>query len=34
MAASLGYSPESIDKILEQGFTLDDVEELLYCGQL
>lgn len=34
VAASFGYSPESIDRILEQGFTLDDVEELLYCGQL
>lgn len=34
VAASFGYSPESIDKILEQGFTLDDIEELLYCGQL
>lgn len=33
VAASFGYSPESIDKILEQGFTLDDIEELLYCGQ-
>ena len=34
VATSFGYSPESIDRILEQGFTLDDVEELLYCGQL
>ena len=34
VAASFGYSPEDIDKILEQGFTLDDVEDLLYCGRL
>jgi len=34
VAASFGYSPESIDKILEQGYTLEDIEEFLYCGQL
>lgn len=34
VAASFGYSPEDIDRILEQGFTLDDVEDLLYCGHL
>lgn len=33
VASSFGYSPESIDELLRQGFTLDDVEELLYCGQ-
>lgn len=34
VASSFGYSPESIDELLFQGFTMDDVEELLYCGQL
>lgn len=34
VAASFGYAPEDIDRILEQGFTLDDVEDLLYCGRL
>ncbi len=34
VAASFGYTPENIDEILEQGFTLDDVEDFLYCGRL
>ena len=34
IASSFGYSPENIDELLRQGFTSDDVEELLYCGQL
>ncbi len=34
VAASLGYAPEYIDEILRRGYTLDDVEDLLYCGQL
>ena len=34
VASSFGYSPDSIDEILRQGFTLDDVEEMLYCGHL
>lgn len=33
-AASFGYSPEYIDNILRQGFTLDEVEQWLYCGEL
>ncbi|MCM1148460.1 MAG: class II glutamine amidotransferase [Butyricicoccus sp.] len=34
VAASFGYTPENIDAILEQGFTLEDVEDFLYCGRL
>lgn len=34
VAASFGYTPENIDAILDQGFTLDDVEDFLYCGRL
>lgn len=34
VAAFYGYTPENIDAILEQGFTLDDVEDFLYCGRL
>ena len=34
VAASFGYTPENIDAFLEQGFTLDDVEDFLYCGRL
>ncbi len=31
VAASLGYAPESVDHILEQGGTLEEVEDFLYC---
>lgn len=34
VAGSFGYTPEDIDEILRRGFTLDDVEEMLYCGRL
>jgi len=32
MASYLGYSKEVVDDMLSDGFTLDEVEELLYCG--
>jgi glucosamine 6-phosphate synthetase-like amidotransferase/phosphosugar isomerase protein len=34
VACAYGYSPEEIDELLETGFSLDEVEELLYCGEL
>lgn len=32
MASYLGYSKDVVDDMLSDGFTLDEVEELLYCG--
>ena len=34
VAGAYGYAPESIDELLSQGFTTDELEELLYCGEL
>ena len=33
VATSFGVSPEDIDLLLAEGFTTDDIEEYLYCGQ-
>ena len=30
VACSYGYTPETVDRLLESGFTLDEVEEFLY----
>jgi len=32
-ASGFGVSPEDIDELLAEGFTTDDIEEFLYCGQ-
>ena len=32
VAVFYGIFPEEIDQLLEDGFTTDDIEELLYCG--
>ena len=32
VAQYYGYSPDVIDDLLEDGFTTDDLEEMLYCG--
>lgn len=32
IAAFYGYDPEEIDRLLAEGFTTDDIEEMLYCG--
>lgn len=32
VAPSLSYSPKPVDSILEQGSTLEEVENFLYCG--
>lgn len=34
VASFYGYHPGCIDALLNDGFTLDDVEEMLYCGEL
>lgn len=34
IAGFCGYAPETIDSMLEDGFTTDDVEEMLYCGMI
>lgn len=34
VAASFGYTPDDIDTLICQGFTTDELEELLYCGEL
>lgn len=34
MANSFGYAPGAIDRMLCHGFTLDEIEEFLYCGEV
>lgn len=34
VAGSFGYNPGMIDRLLRQGFTTDEIEEFLYCGEL
>ncbi|MDD3021258.1 MAG: hypothetical protein PHX61_09845 [Alphaproteobacteria bacterium] len=34
VAGAFGYGPEDIDFLHHQGFTTDELEELLYCGEL
>ena len=34
MASTFGYRPECIEGLLQDGFTLDEVEDMLYCGEL
>ena len=33
VATAFGYTRENIDSLLQQGFTTDEIEELLYCGE-
>lgn len=33
IASSFGVSPEDIDMLFAEGFTTDEIEEYLYCGQ-
>ncbi|WP_293008604.1 MULTISPECIES: class II glutamine amidotransferase [Oscillibacter] len=33
VASSFGYAPEDIDTLLQQGFSPEDVEDFLYCGE-
>lgn len=32
IAMYYGFYPEEIDRLIEEGFSTDDIEELLYCG--
>ena len=34
VACSYGFSPESVDRLLESGFYTDDIEEFLYEGEM
>lgn len=34
VAGAFGYAPEVIDHLLKEGFDTDDIEEMLYCGEL
>ena len=34
VAGAFGYTPEIIDDLLAQGFTTDELEEMLYCGEM
>lgn len=34
VASAFGYSPDDIDFLRSQGFTTDELEEMLYCGEL
>lgn len=33
VAPAFGYTPENIDSLILQGFTTDEIEEFLYCGE-
>ena len=33
VAAAFGYAPEEIDRLVEAGFSPEELEEFLYCGQ-
>lgn len=33
MANSFGYAPSAIDRMLRHGFTLEEIEDFLYCGE-
>lgn len=33
VASGFGISPEYVDHLLEEGFTTDEIEEYIYCGQ-
>lgn len=34
VAASFGYAPESVDKLLDMGFSAEELEEFLYTGEI
>lgn len=34
VASAFGYSPESIDRLAGMGFSAEELEEYLYCGEL
>lgn len=34
VASAFGYAPSDIDDMLDQGFSTDEIEEMLYCGEL
>jgi hypothetical protein len=34
VAAAMGISPAQIDELLDQGFSPEELEEFLYCGEL
>ena len=34
IAAFYGYSPEDVEMMLAEGFTTDEIEELIYCGEM
>ena len=34
VAASFGYTPDAIDRLADLGFEAEELEEMLYCGEL
>ncbi len=34
VAAAFGFTPESIDRLMGQGFSPEEIEELFYCGEM
>ena len=34
VAAAFGYTPDEIDELAEEGFSPEELEEFLYCGEL
>ena len=34
VAAAFGYTPEAIDRLTDRGFSAEELEEMLYCGEV
>lgn len=34
VASAFGYTPEAIDRLADMGFSAEEVEEFLYCGEM
>ena len=34
VASAFGYTPEAIDRLAAMGFSAEELEEFLYCGEL
>ena len=34
VAGAFGYAPEEIDELLSEGFTVEELEDYLYCGEI
>ena len=34
IASYFGYAPEYIDLLIDDGYSTDEIEEMLYCGEI